>query len=208
MPRVFQKYKDEYKDEARKRIIESALVVVKKKGYRAMTIDDVAKEVGVTKGTLYLYFKNKDDLFNNVLAEGVNLFQKTMRYQRSESNDLDAVLGSMFDQLLQLQMMYGTIDDSIGFLGELISIVARDPDKKLIFFDLLKGNIQTFEDEFRILQEKKIIPEGIDLHGTVMGVIALLGGVKLRVFLGEDMVEIKEWWISSVKKLLDVPLTG
>ena len=32
MTRVFQKYKDEYKDEARKRILDAALEVVKKKG--------------------------------------------------------------------------------------------------------------------------------------------------------------------------------
>ena len=31
-------------------------------GYRKMTIDDVAREVGIGKGTIYLHFKSKEDV--------------------------------------------------------------------------------------------------------------------------------------------------
>ena len=38
--------------------------------------------------------------------------------------------------------------------------------------------------------------------------IALVGTVKIRIYLSDDEAEIKKWWITSVKKLLGVPLTG
>ena len=50
------------KDERRTRIIDAAEKVLVSKGYPATTMDDVAAEAEVGKGTLYLYFKNKDEL--------------------------------------------------------------------------------------------------------------------------------------------------
>src|SRR5215471_15804519 len=44
-------------------ISAAALQVFARRGLHQTTLDDVAKEAGVSKGTIYLYFKNKEDLF-------------------------------------------------------------------------------------------------------------------------------------------------
>lgn len=44
-------------------IIRAALEVFSAKGYRAATMEEVAVAAGVTKGTIYLYFPSKRDLF-------------------------------------------------------------------------------------------------------------------------------------------------
>jgi len=54
MPKVVDR------EEMQHGILDAAMQVYAKKGYHAATIDDVAKEAGLGKGTLYLYFKNKD----------------------------------------------------------------------------------------------------------------------------------------------------
>jgi AcrR family transcriptional regulator len=36
-------------------------------GLKKTTVDDIAKEAGIAKGTIYLYFKNKDEIFSKVL---------------------------------------------------------------------------------------------------------------------------------------------
>ncbi len=41
----------------------AALSVFARRGLHKTTLDDVAKEAGVSKGTIYLYFKNKEELF-------------------------------------------------------------------------------------------------------------------------------------------------
>jgi AcrR family transcriptional regulator len=46
--------------------VEAARVVFAKKGYHDATMDDVAKEVGVSKGALYSYFKSKEDLLKEI----------------------------------------------------------------------------------------------------------------------------------------------
>jgi AcrR family transcriptional regulator len=47
----------------REQILDGALRVFMKLGYDAASMNDITREAGVSKGTLYVYFKNKEDLF-------------------------------------------------------------------------------------------------------------------------------------------------
>jgi AcrR family transcriptional regulator len=49
----------------------AALDLFVEKGYAATRLDDVAAHAGVSKGTLYLYFASKEDLFKAVVREGL-----------------------------------------------------------------------------------------------------------------------------------------
>jgi AcrR family transcriptional regulator len=52
-------------------LLSAALNVFVDKGYAAARLEDVAALAGVSKGTLYLYFKNKEELFMAVLRESI-----------------------------------------------------------------------------------------------------------------------------------------
>jgi AcrR family transcriptional regulator len=54
-------------DERRAHIMQAALACFARKGYNNTTMDDIAAESGLSKGTLYWYFKSKDDLFTAAL---------------------------------------------------------------------------------------------------------------------------------------------
>lgn len=56
----------------RKDILGAARSVLIEKGYHQVLLDDVARRAGVAKGTLYLYFRDKEDLFANVLDDVLN----------------------------------------------------------------------------------------------------------------------------------------
>src|SRR5207248_10009206 len=45
------------------RILDTATTLLVRSAYRKTTIDDVAREAGVGKGTIYLHWKDKNDLF-------------------------------------------------------------------------------------------------------------------------------------------------
>jgi AcrR family transcriptional regulator len=55
------------KDARPAEIIASALAAFSEHGYAATRIEDIATRAGVTKGTVYLYFKSKEDLFGAVI---------------------------------------------------------------------------------------------------------------------------------------------
>ena len=52
-------------------LLEAALSLFVEKGFAATRLEDVAARAGVSKGTLYLYYENKDALFKAVIQEGI-----------------------------------------------------------------------------------------------------------------------------------------
>ena len=56
-------------EDKRRRILSAALDCFEKQGFDAARMDDIARRAGVAKGTIYNYFKNKEELLR-ALAEG------------------------------------------------------------------------------------------------------------------------------------------
>src|ERR671914_2718244 len=56
----------QYKNELREKILESAIECFAKTGFDRTKMDDIASLSDVSKGTLYLYFKSKEDLFYGI----------------------------------------------------------------------------------------------------------------------------------------------
>ena len=60
-------------DDKRSRILHAAVKVFARRGYFAARVADVARRAGVADGTIYLYFRNKEDilvsLFDEVMSE-------------------------------------------------------------------------------------------------------------------------------------------
>ncbi len=52
-------------------ICGAAIEVFAEKGFAAARLDEIARRAGVSKGTLYLYFKDKEDLFRAVVRDTV-----------------------------------------------------------------------------------------------------------------------------------------
>ncbi len=59
------------KDARPEEITAAALTLFVQRGYANTRLEDVARLSGVSKGTLYLYFANKEDLFKAVVREGL-----------------------------------------------------------------------------------------------------------------------------------------
>jgi AcrR family transcriptional regulator len=61
-------------------ILEAARKVFSKKGFNGTTVDDIAEAAGVAKGTVYLYFRSKREVYLAALRQGiVRLNEETRR---------------------------------------------------------------------------------------------------------------------------------
>lgn len=56
-------------DKKIEQIFEAALLQVEKKGLAGMTMSDISKAAGIATGTLYIYFKNKEDLISGLFTQ-------------------------------------------------------------------------------------------------------------------------------------------
>lgn len=61
-------YPADHKAEVRRRIVRSARVLFNRHGFDAVSIDDVMRDAGLTRGGFYNHFKNKGELYAEALA--------------------------------------------------------------------------------------------------------------------------------------------
>ncbi len=66
-------WKEQEKEQRRIYITNAAEKLFFSRGYDNVTMDDIAKEVGLTKKSLYLYFKNKESLYFAVVLRGTRI---------------------------------------------------------------------------------------------------------------------------------------
>jgi TetR/AcrR family transcriptional regulator len=76
--------KEREKQQRREEIIQAAEKVFYSKGFERSTMDDIAREAELSKGTLYLYFKSKEDLHLSVALKSIALLNSTMSLIREQ----------------------------------------------------------------------------------------------------------------------------
>jgi AcrR family transcriptional regulator len=69
------------RESRRQAILQAARQVFARKGYEPATLEAVAREAGLAKGTLYLYFRNKEDLFFHTVLNTLESLQDSIREQ-------------------------------------------------------------------------------------------------------------------------------
>src|SRR5579859_4356229 len=52
-------------------ILDAAVAEFAEKGFAAARMDDIASRAGVTKGTIYLYFRSKEEVFKSLIRDSI-----------------------------------------------------------------------------------------------------------------------------------------
>lgn len=81
-------------------IIEVARAMFDRFGYRKTVIDDVVREAGIAKGTFYLYFKGKEDLFKEVVNKiGIEVKDEWLQVLAKETTIAGKIRASLLFSL-------------------------------------------------------------------------------------------------------------
>jgi len=71
--------KDEQKAELREMILDTARELVLQKGFAELSIRKLAEEIGYAPGTIYLYFKNRDEIVREICVRGFAALAEEMK---------------------------------------------------------------------------------------------------------------------------------
>jgi AcrR family transcriptional regulator len=88
-------------EERPQQIIDAALAIFGERGLAAARLDDIAKRAGLSKGTIYLYFPNKEELFREVIRHTI-----IAQIERAERDLAAAAQQSASDTLAQFVRGY------------------------------------------------------------------------------------------------------
>ena len=81
----------------KKQIMEKAKKLFAKKGYHPVTVEEVADACGVAKGTLYLYFDSKADLFVEIFVEAHREIIENVRKIIDSGEGFEDAISEVFD---------------------------------------------------------------------------------------------------------------
>jgi AcrR family transcriptional regulator len=194
MPKVVP----QYKEDAKQRIIEAAMDVIAEEGSHQMTIDHVAKKLGVTKGAIYWYFKSKEELVAAVLKKFQTDNEK-ITFDSFYNRSLDEVFSQIFDRF----SMKGEKQRAIFF--EMSALSTRDTKVRHATHDYYAGLVAMFEEA--IIREKKqhLILSDENPHTLAQLLVALYSGLQNYAGVWIYQEEIKDLWLEGVRNLLQRP---
>jgi AcrR family transcriptional regulator len=84
-------------DDKRRRVREAALEVFLRHGYRKVTMDDIARGVGVSRPALYLVYPNKEAVFRDVVQTGLDKLVDDIEHGLPRQRTLAEQLGHVFE---------------------------------------------------------------------------------------------------------------
>ncbi len=106
----------------RERILRAAVTVFAKSGFEGARVSEVAKGAGVADGTIYLYFKSKDELLVSLFEDRV---ERLLAYMQEELPKLDGAPARLRAIIaLQLGLLEGERE-----LAEVITIILRQSSR-------------------------------------------------------------------------------
>ena len=174
------------------RILDAAATLLARWGYRKTTIDDVAHEAGVGKGTIYLHWKDKNELFRAAIWREQQRYSEEL--QRRIAADpqggllhritVHGMLATLSNPLMAA-IIRGKSDIFNGFLG------TYDP----VFLNQLVGDADAY---FSQLQDAGLIR--VDIPASIINY--LLTSLKVGVINSPDIISQEH--MPSMEQLTEV----
>lgn len=157
-------------------IAEAALRLFARYGYKRTSMDDIAREAGVARATLYLHFKGKDDVFRAMLAGLGGRVETRCR-------EALATQGSFAQRLTALmEAHHGTAYAAFSageHLGELKAVMVSVAGAELVAFEALfvRFASELFEDA-AARGEIAITRSGLSLNSLIATMMRATAGAK------------------------------
>jgi AcrR family transcriptional regulator len=84
----------------------SAFLVFSKKGFEAATMDEIAEGAEISKATIYLYFKTKEDLFYELIRGKLNELSRKLIRIRKKDEDPEQIIRSITETTFNFYLKY------------------------------------------------------------------------------------------------------
>jgi AcrR family transcriptional regulator len=193
MPRILQGYREE----VRKKIVESAYSLFLRKGYHATTMEEIAERLGVTKPALYQYFPGKEDLYAAVAEHGREELAAILK-QSFENRDLRAGSAVLFDSLVHYVPQFN------GMYSELMLLAVHNERIRELLVQDRAEDLRVIERFIAGQQKTGLISENLNSRTLAITCDALINGLLIDIMMGMDREEAQRIWLNAVTQLVRV----
>jgi len=186
---------DQYKTEVREKIVQAAITTFSKYGYDKTRMDDIAKSAKLGKGTLYLYFKSKEELFYDISENSIKELKEQLSKLLSKKEDLVQDAEKFYDQYRNL------IHDSEKVSFEMIAESSRNPKLRKALYEQRMKVHDIVIDYLRRQIEKGFFRNDMDVNAIASGLVALYDGLTISKLLGISEYHNKKAWTQTIRAI-------
>ncbi len=168
----------------RQHILDCAKQVFAEKGYYEAYVEDVIKVAHIGKGTIYEYFRNKEDLFLSLLIRSLEEWKQAVSISNQEIKTMDPI--SYFRHRIKRTIQFLN-DDRL-----LTSIILKtgfgfNPHIQKLIGEFEKNLRKHILYDLRLAKRLGILQEDIDLQVTTS---ILIGGILMIVY--QSILEVPQ----------------
>ena len=173
----------------KRKIFETSMRLFAEKGYDATSIEDITSEVGVAKGTLYYHFSSKEEIFNFLIEEGMNLLRNSINIKvDSQKNYIDKIRAIV---LIQIKI----IVKYENFMTIVLSEIWGSSDRSKTCKKYLEEYLQIVREIVKKgIEKKEVKPYNVDI------IVSEIFGLACSSLLHKKNGEVK---IEKLYKELD-----
>jgi len=177
---------DQKDEEVKASIIEAAKSVFQKWGLNKTTMEDIAREAGKAKSTLYYYFKSKDEIFETIVMIELNIIvdnaKASIQSEMTSRQKLKTIITSLLLNTKKTVSIYPLVRGDVKGNKQVIDKILKEMDVIIesVFVELLKEGLDSGELNF--LREDQ-------LGKTANAITSIMHGLGLYLFLDNDDVE-------------------
>ncbi len=173
--------KPDVSEERREQIFQAAIICFGRKGYHLTKMDDIAAEAGLSKGSLYWYFKSKKELFVSLFKEIIRQFEAAWETLISDNNRTATEM-----ILATLSLFRSEFEEFGAFFGVMMEAWAQT-----LHDDDVSQLMNEFYQPF-VTMMTQIIQKGVDnnefrvtdVDGTALSLLSMYDGVTVAIGMG------------------------
>lgn len=168
-----------------KQIIDAAVVVIAENGYHQAQVSKIAKQAGVADGTIYLYFKNKEDILISLFQEKMGSFIEKIRKgitgKETAAEKLLVMIESHFTILSE--------DHNMAVVTQL-ELRQSNKDLRLKINDVLKGYFQLVDEILHFGMETGEIDPNLDIRVSRQMIFGTIDEIVTTWVMNEEKFDL------------------
>lgn len=182
--------------DSRSQLIDVTLRIMLEKGIDAVRIEDIVSEVGVTKGSLYWHFADRNTLIREALVEHL---------RRMNSDIVEGISGAIDEHMDKDDYLarvapfivdpYNT--DQVNERWQRLMVMAetrKDPELMAMMRDVQSRSLAIFVELMQDAQDNGVLRADVDARAVAVAISAINLGSNVIEVLGENGPSPEAWW--------------
>ena len=154
--------------DTKEKILMTALQLFARDGYEAVSVRNIAEELGITKGALYRHYKNKRDIFDNIVKRMIQIDAKRAEEYQMPAEQYDSMPDAYENTSLESirkftieQLKFWIEDEFASEFRRMLTLEQYRNEEMAELYSqcIVAGPISYMEDLFRELIKNGVLKE-------------------------------------------------